>query len=186
METLSSAIEWFIGHCANHRKLSAHTLKAYRRDLKLFGDFVSEHSIHRIATQIEAVNKTDVQNWIALMARVKPRTIRRRLATVKSMFSTLERQGHLAIDPLARFRSEIRVGSSLPRVISRSTVKCLLRSSKRLAQSDTSSRERMNQEVVLSGLCFTNSLYFICNRSIFHYCLLYSTQRTNRSLDPKW
>jgi hypothetical protein len=29
MNTLSSAIEWFLGHCANHRKLSPHTLKAY-------------------------------------------------------------------------------------------------------------------------------------------------------------
>jgi integrase/recombinase XerD len=158
METLSSAIEWFIGHCTNHRKLSPHTLKAYRRDLKLFGDFVSEQSIHGIMPQIKAVNKMDVQKWIAIMTRVKPRTIRRRLATVKSMFSTLERQGHMALDPLARFRSEIKVGSSLPRVISRSTVRGLLRSSKRQAQSDTSSRERLNQEVVLLEMLFSTGM----------------------------
>lgn len=33
MQTLNAAADWFLEHCADHRKLSAHTLKAYRRDL---------------------------------------------------------------------------------------------------------------------------------------------------------
>src|SRR5271154_225109 len=105
METLNSTIEWFIGHCSNHRKLSTHTLKAYRHDLKLFLDFISKQPGQNGFTTTPSIDKVFVQNWMTGMANVKPRTIRRRLATVKSMFSTLERQGCITSDPLARFRS---------------------------------------------------------------------------------
>jgi integrase/recombinase XerD len=158
METLTTAIGWFIGHCTNHRKLSPHTLKAYRRDLKLFVDFVSAQSPLETAPKMNSIGKTDVQKWIANMTGVKPRTIRRRLATVKSMFSALERQGYMVLDPLARFRSEIKVGTILPRIISRSTVRSLLLSSKKQAQSIVSSRERLNQEVVLLEMLFSTGM----------------------------
>ncbi|HWY30291.1 MAG TPA: site-specific integrase, partial [Candidatus Acidoferrum sp.] len=158
METLTSAIGWFIGHCENHRKLSPHTLKAYRRDLKLFAEFISAQSTHGTSPKIESISKTDVQKWIVTMTGVKPRTTRRRLATVKSMFSALERQGQMAVDPLARFRSEIKIGSSLPRIIARSTVRSLLRSSKKQAKSIASSPERLNQEVVLLEMLFSTGM----------------------------
>ena len=82
METLNTATEWFIGHCSNHRKLSAHTLKAYRHDLKLFGDFISNQAKDDSSPKISTICKTGVQAWIAAMREVKPRTIRRRVATV--------------------------------------------------------------------------------------------------------
>src|ERR1039457_2100907 len=93
MNTLSSAIEWFLGHCANHRKLSAHTLKAYRHDLKLFNGFMSKLSRDTETIPLAVVNKNSVQRWLGEMNGLKARTVRRRLAIIKSMFSCLERQG---------------------------------------------------------------------------------------------
>ena len=158
METLNSTINWFIGHCANHRKLSIHTLKAYRHDLKIFSNFMSKSTNTDEAAPTSSVNKQSVQNWLADMCNVKPRTIRRRLATVKSMFSALERQGGIADDPLARFRSEIKVGSSLPRIIARSTVRSLLRSPRKQAAVALPSRSRLMQESTLLEMLFSTGM----------------------------
>jgi len=158
METLNSAIEWFIGHCANHRKLSAHTLKAYRHDLKIFSDFMLKSAKESDSIPIFTVDKNSVQSWLAGMSNVKPRTIRRRLATVKSMFSTLERQGCIANDPLGRFRSEIKVGSSLPRIVARSTIRSLLRAPRKQIASSTSSRARLMQEITLLEMLFSTGM----------------------------
>lgn len=160
METLNSIIKWFIGHCANHRKLSVHTLKAYRHDLKIFSDFISRSEGSSDSIPTSTVNKNSVQNWLVSMDNVKPRTIRRRLATVKSMFSSLERQGLIANDPLGRFRSEIKVGSNLPRIVARSTIRSLLRAPlKQSALPSTPlSRTRLMQETALLEMLFSTGM----------------------------
>ena len=158
MNTLPSAIEWFLGHCANHRKLSAHTLKAYRHDLKIFNRFVLKLTGEMGEVPLESVDKNSVQHWLADMNGVKPRTVRRRLATVKSMFSCLERQGCIVNDPLGRFRSEIKVGSSLPRIIARSTVRSLLRSPRKQAASSPVSHARLMQESALLETLFSTGM----------------------------
>src|SRR5213595_2468089 len=110
MHTINSAIRWFLAHCADHRKLSRHTLKAYAHDLSHLRSFASD-----VAADIPilSIDRSVVQRWLASMNEVKPRTIRRRLATIKSMLSCLERYGNLMNNPLAGFRSEVKVGNSL-------------------------------------------------------------------------
>jgi len=158
MEKLNSAIEWFIGHCANHRKLSAHTLKAYRHDLKIFSDFMAKSAGEGGSPPTSTVDKNSVQNWLVSMNNVKPRTVRRRLATVKSMFSSLERQGCIVNDPLGRFRSEIKVGSSLPKIVARSTIRSLLRAPRKQAASTPSSQARLMQETTLLEMLFSTGM----------------------------
>lgn len=169
METLNSIIEWFIGHCANHRKLSGHTLKAYKHDLKLFLDFLSKQTDQKGSIAIHTVDKKLVQTWVTNMNGAKPRTLRRRLAAVKSMFATVERQGIIAFDPLARFRSEIKVGSSLPRIVGRSTVRSLLRSPRKKAEA-LPLYGRIMQEATLFEMLFSTGMRVseVSNTTIEH------------------
>jgi integrase/recombinase XerD len=125
MDTLNSSIDWFLSHCSDHRKLSPHTLKAYRHDLTHFCAFVANSTKEM---QVSLIDRNVIRHWLAGMNIVKPRTIRRRLASIKSMFSCLERQGKLTNNSLSGFRSEVKVGKSLPRIVARKTVKSLLRS----------------------------------------------------------
>src|SRR5262245_17745329 len=74
MMTIDSAIEWFLSHCINHRKLSPHTLKAYRRDLSQFNVFAKAASGEVLAV---SVDRNLVQRWLAGMNLVKPTTVRR-------------------------------------------------------------------------------------------------------------
>src|SRR2546429_442693 len=120
MHTINSAVTWFLAHCANHRNLSRHTLKAYAHDLAHLRSFASNNAAD---VPISYIDRSVVQRWLACMNGVKPRTIRRRLATIKSMFSCLERHGNLMNNPLAGFRSEVKVGNSLPRTVGRATIR---------------------------------------------------------------
>jgi integrase/recombinase XerD len=123
MQMFKSATDWFFAHCTDHRKLSVHTLKAYRQDLANLAAFAltSQRDV-----AISTIDRYFVQRWLGSMTEAKPRTVRRRLATLKSMFTALERHGGVSPNPLAGFRSEVKVGVSLPRTIARSTVKALL------------------------------------------------------------
>lgn len=123
MKTLNSAVHWFLAHCEEHRKLSPLTIKAYTEDLELLKAFVLQHGTSR---KVSSVDGALIQNWMATMSSAKPRTIRRRIATVKSMLGTLHRRAQISQNPLAAFRSEVRIGVTLPRVVARSAIKSLL------------------------------------------------------------
>jgi integrase/recombinase XerD len=155
MNTLNSAISWFLGHCTHHRKLSAHTLKAYRHDLEHFRAFMPP-SVGDIS--VSSIDRGFVQNWLAGMDGAKPRTVRRRLATLKSMFASLERHGDGLINPLASLRSEIKVGSSLPRTIARATVRALLRSARVQLAKTPSATFCKKQETAIIELLFSTGI----------------------------
>jgi integrase/recombinase XerD len=120
---LNLGIEWFLSHCENHRKLSLHTLKAYKHDLKLFSEFISENQKN---ISIQDINREMVRRWLAEMKEIRPRTVRRRLAVIKSMCACFESQGKTDSNGLAGLRNEVKIGLSLPRTIARSSVRKLL------------------------------------------------------------
>jgi integrase/recombinase XerD len=155
MDTLNSAAEWFLAHCADHRKLSHHTLKAYKLDLSHFRTFAPDLPGD---IPIASVDRNLVQRWLASMNGAKPRTVRRRLATLKSMFSSLERYGNLKNNQLAGFRSEVKVGSILPRTVARATVKLLLRSPRREVAQEPAKRNRFIRETALIEMLFSTGM----------------------------
>lgn len=155
MNTLNDAIEWFLAHCADHRKLSPHTLKAYRHDLSQFRRF-AEGCLGEAA--ISAADRNLVRHWLKSMDDVKPRTIRRRLATLKSMLAALERHERLENNPLAGFRSEVKVGVNLPRTVARSTIRSLLRSPRKLLPTTVHSTRRQIRDSALLELLFSTGM----------------------------
>jgi integrase/recombinase XerD len=155
MDTLGSAITWFLEHCTSHRKLSSHTLKAYRHDLHLFEQFVSKGSDD---VPVAVATRTLVSNWITDMPAAKPRTVRRRLATVKSMFSALERHNQTPSNPLIGYRSEVKVGTSLPRTIARRTARSLLLSLKHDRANYKGSKSSVLQETAVVELLFATGM----------------------------
>jgi integrase/recombinase XerD len=151
MKTLPSAVEWFLAHCSNHRKLSPHTLKAYKRDLALLEDFASADGPN---ITVASVDRAFLQRWLATMGTAKPRTIRRRIATLKSMFAGLERHEMMRQNPLAGFRCEVKIGLTLPRTVARSTVESLLRAVRNQSATDPEGVNRKTRETALVELLF--------------------------------
>lgn len=155
MHTLNSAKDWFLSHCEDHRKLSPHTLKAYRYDLARFARFGTQSGD---SVPIEAIDRNLVQAWLGTMTAASPRTVRRRLATVKSMFACLERQGIVINNQLAGMRSEVKTGISLPRTLARSTIKSLLCSTRDSAAASPVEAERKIRDTALVELLFATGM----------------------------
>lgn len=125
MKTLKIEVQKFLEYCTKDRRLSPHTIKAYRLDLDAFQVYIQGLDLYALG-EIQAET---LRAYIRTLDHRKPRTIKRKVATVKSFFAFLKSSEALPLNPFEAFRSSIRLGRSLPRVLSRQSVSALLRSS---------------------------------------------------------
>ncbi len=125
MKTQNPQIDAFLEHCANDRRLSTHTTKAYGLDLKAFDIYLKLHEIPHFAE----VSVEVVRDYIRTLSHLKPRSIRRKIATIKSLFVYLANSGILSVNQLENYHSGIRIGKTLPRVVPRKIIASLLRHS---------------------------------------------------------
>ncbi len=109
----------FQQHLTVERNLSAHTVKAYLRDLHQFRDFLTERGsapIDRAA--LSAVDVLLMRQYLAMLQKTCQRTsIMRKLSTLKTFFRYLVRQGVVDESPLMAM-SAPRRQKYLPEVLS--------------------------------------------------------------------
>ena len=138
--SLSAAITSFLTSCQYERKLSHHTCKAYSLDLRGFALFLAIRIPNLL---IDQVTRADVGDFLKSLDGLKPKTIRRKLATLKSFFSYLERESQLSDSPVRLVRLKVRVGRQLPKSISLESIKFLLTSIRKKAKrAETLERQR--------------------------------------------
>jgi integrase/recombinase XerD len=119
MQFLNDSIQAFLNHCEFERNFSGHTVKAYRLDLAQFTRFIVEHGKLNDGAR---VSRSDLREFSRSLHHYKPRTQRRKLAVVKSLFGFLEREGLLEPNPARNLRLNIRLGRILPRTVSLPTL----------------------------------------------------------------
>ncbi|MFM7510487.1 MAG: tyrosine-type recombinase/integrase [Bacteroidota bacterium] len=105
-------IELFIEHLKFERRLSPHTQTAYRSDLFDWAQFlVQEMSVE----QISQVNSSFIRSWLASLreAGVTPRSIIRKISTLKSFYKFLIRKEVLLTSPMTQITAP-KMGRSLP------------------------------------------------------------------------
>lgn len=118
MPSLSDQITQYLHACEFEKKLSADTVKAYRIDLTQFAGFV--HG--------SAVDKALLGQYAAhLNQHFAPRSVKRKLASVRAFYSCLEEQESIEESPFRRFRLHIAYPKELPRSIPTKTVEAILR-----------------------------------------------------------
>jgi site-specific recombinase XerD len=113
----------FIRHCQSIRKLSPHTTRAYELDLAGFTQFLGKRAA------VTTCDKTVIHNYVRHLFDVrtlKETSVKRHLATLRSMFRWLEEDGAVAEDPFRGARIRIRMPKRLPRVIARADLRRLL------------------------------------------------------------
>jgi integrase/recombinase XerD len=124
MQILSDSIQTFLNHCEFERNFSGHTVKAYRLDLGQFSRF----AVHQArASTVAQVDRSLIRDYSRTLHHYKPRTQRRKLASLKSLFGFLEREGIVELNPARNLRLDIRLGRILPRTISLSTLQAFFR-----------------------------------------------------------
>lgn len=116
---LKTLISDYIENCESAKKLSPNTLKAYRIDLAQFQAFVGE----------ELPKKETLSRYIMhLNRRFAPRSVKRKLASVRAFFSNLEYNELVEVNPFDKLHFKIQYPRQLPRTIPEETVRKLLQS----------------------------------------------------------
>ncbi len=96
-------IDSFIGYLRVERLYSAHTLRAYERDLLAFKDYVARLdeslSFHEADTDV-------VRSWVATMmdAGAAPSTVCRKLSTLRSFFAFVRANCGVEQNPVSSFK----------------------------------------------------------------------------------
>lgn len=121
--TIAKAASIFLSHCRYEKNLSPKTLRAYSIDLSQF----SEHLAHHFAAAtVTTVDKVALRHYLqSLFSGRSPKTIKRKVATVRAFFNFLEREDLVSVNPLRKMDIRIREGRRLPRTVPLSDLKCL-------------------------------------------------------------
>ena len=125
MLSVQEHITGFISHCQYEKNLSPKTLKAYQIDLRQFAEFLDQdHPNNRI----DLVDKHILREYIKIVSvGNKPKTIKRKLATLKAFFNQLEFEDTILVNPFRKIRIRIKEGKILPRTIPHSNIDHLFR-----------------------------------------------------------
>jgi len=112
--SLESALADFDSHLRAQRRLSEHTVRAYRGDLGQLFDFARERGI----TEIVEIDLGLLREWLAVMSarRLSRATLARRGAAVRTFFDWARRAGRISTDPASRLVSA-RPDRTLPTVL---------------------------------------------------------------------
>ncbi len=113
----------FIDYIQYEKRYSPHTVSAYRNDLDQFFSFLKKQ--YEI-TDIRDVTHPMIRSWlVSLMEeKITPRSVNRKLTTLKSFYRFLLREGQVSINPMRKIISP-RTSKKLPSFVEREKMEML-------------------------------------------------------------
>jgi len=118
MNTLKQMIHDYLMYCENHKKLSAKSTKAYAIDLEQF--------MRHITTDDIPV-KADILTYIAHLHKTnKPRTVKRKIASIRAFMNYLEFEEFITENPMKKIKTKFQEPQTLPRTISLTIIESIL------------------------------------------------------------
>lgn len=132
MNTLRNYISEYIEYCEYRKRLDSKTLKAYKIDLKQFEIFCTDLS--------DCFAKNVVDDFITnLHKQYKPKTVKRKIASLKAFFHHMEYKELLNENPFTKLDIRFREAKLLPKTIPFHTIQTFLSTlyaQKELAESE--------------------------------------------------
>ncbi|QCE35530.1 recombinase XerD [Acetobacteraceae bacterium] len=140
--TDSGLIEDFLAFFVAERGVSPRTQEAYRRDLKLFANFLGRGLVN--------AKEEDVRSWVqeAVKELKSPATVARRLASLRQFYIFLGDEGMCSLNPALRVASP-KKREHLPRFLSEKELEALL----------DGARNILPQKVSLQAVAMIELLY---------------------------
>jgi len=151
MASYLSTSDSFLKYCRDERRLSAHTIRAYRLDLIRFWEFVGPRFP---LLELEGVSKDHLRAYQQTLTYLKARSVSRRMAALRSFFVYAESEKLVAYSPFDGLRLRIRTGRSLPRALGQKTIECLFRTLYRRPVTSPQAKMKKLQDIVLMELLF--------------------------------
>lgn len=138
MSELQTHIKNYLEHCRNQKRLDAKTLKAYRIDMTQFSFFFPSADISEITPDI-------LEQYIAtLHQKYKPKTAKRKIASLKAFFHYLEYKDLIDRNPFNKIHTKFREPVILPKTIPLHNVETLLYTIYKQQQNARTAYQRRN------------------------------------------
>lgn len=117
----------FLDYLAFEKRYSLHTIKAYKADLTLLSDYLDE----TYSTTIDQANHSMIRSWLVneLNKGNSPRTVNRKITTLKSFFKFAEKEEAIKQNPTLRLTST-KTSKSIPSFVTVDEMNNLLDKSK--------------------------------------------------------
>lgn len=117
--TIQYAIDSYINHCTIEKNLSKKTLKAYDTDLSQFNKFLKTISESQ---NVKDIDKNHIRAYLSNISVLKPKSIKRKIASIKALFSFLEFEDLIQLNPLRKMKIKIKEPKILPTVMNMAEV----------------------------------------------------------------
>ncbi len=163
MNSMETFITNYLEYCQIQKRLDEKTLKAYRIDLRQFSE-------HFVKMKITDVSSEMLEAYIAgLHRQYKPKTVKRKIASLKALFHYSEYREILEQNPFNKLKIHFREPAILPKIIPLHTVELFLRTiynQRNTAKTEYQRRNALRDAAVaevlfstgmrISELCFLN------------------------------
>jgi integrase/recombinase XerD len=100
--TLQMAASEFVFCCIHEKQLSSKTIKAYEIDLKQALSFLDA------TKNINKITKHELRLYIQTLSKLKAKSIKRKIATLKAMFNYFELEDKISLNPFRKLKIRIK------------------------------------------------------------------------------
>lgn len=165
MEDLEMLIKDYLFYCQKRKKLDFKTIRAYKTDLAQFLTFCDEKN--------NPFEKSSINNYfITILNDFKPKTAKRKIASLKAFFHFLELEEIILQNPFNKISLKFREPLILPKTIPLDTIQKLL---KTIYQEQNDAKTEFQKKCVLRDIAVIE-LLFMTGMRISELCLLKSEQ----------
>lgn len=125
MHDFNFEMNQYLTYCRTQKRLDGKTLKAYRIDLTQFGTSLA--AAFPSLSSISELSPAIFESYIAtLHEQFKPKTVKRKLASLKAFFHYLDYRDRIVSNPFNKLHIKFREPVILPKTIPLSTIESLL------------------------------------------------------------
>ena len=154
MNNLETQINNYLNYCENQKRLDKKTLKAYRIDLKQF-------AYHIPFSDISLITPNILEDVIAsLHQQYKPKTVKRKIASLKAFFHYLEYREIINRNPFHKIQIKFREPVILPKTIPLYTMELFLSTiyKQRTAAKTHYQRRTALRDIAVAELLFATGM----------------------------
>ncbi len=150
MSNLNVLTQSYLDYCRRQKRLDEKTLKAYRIDLTQFLKKIT-------VTDISEITPKELEQFIGtLHQKYKPKTVKRKIASLKALFHYFEYRELLGQNPFNKLQIKFREPVILPKTIPLHTVERLLSA---IYQQDTAAKSEYQKKITIRDAAVIELLF---------------------------
>lgn len=160
--TIAVAINEFLWHCRFEKNLDIKTIRAYQTDLEQFTGVIDK------SRPIKEIARTDIKGYLQAISSFQPKTIKRKLASLRAMLNYYECEDETYVNPMRKMQIRIREPIRLPAVMTAEELRSILKEVYKTTGTSPHSCKMKLRDIAVVELLFATGIRVseLCNLKI--------------------